>query len=346
MREIILAFGLVVLVASRTSAAEPGNVVALFEDDAEALLKVLNNPTGDPGQGLPEKQVVFSGAASIKIIPLQRFSPDIKGWKFRVVEKPKPGEYRFLRFAWKADGCAGIMLQLHDDKDWNIRYTAGENSAGWGTKFVSDSAPANWTVVTIDLYRDFGERTLHGIALTVFGFGGHVGYFDHIYLGRSIADLDRIDATGLRRNGKPLELTERRMEQCWAELTSDRGEIAYRAFWMLANAGRPAAQFLNAKLPNGEAKIDATQIEKWILQLNNNRFAVREAASRELSKNFDAAAEMLRSELKRNPPPETRKRIVQLLSQQANSLEKTRIQKARRILEEIDRLAKSDSRPQ
>ena len=49
-----------------------------------------------------------------------------------------PGEYRYLRFAWKADGCAGIMLQLHDERDWSIRYTAGIDQPNWGTKFVAD----------------------------------------------------------------------------------------------------------------------------------------------------------------------------------------------------------------
>src|SRR5207249_4755036 len=80
----------------------------------------------------------------------------------------KPGEYRYLRLAWKADGCAGVMVQLHDT-DWNIRYTAGHNQYGWSTKFVADKAPEQWSLVTIDLFKDFGERTLTGIALTVFG---------------------------------------------------------------------------------------------------------------------------------------------------------------------------------
>ena len=53
-------------------------------------------------------------------------------------EKPKTGEYRYLRFTWKADGCRGIMLQLHDEKDWHIRYTAGVDAHNWGTKFVAE----------------------------------------------------------------------------------------------------------------------------------------------------------------------------------------------------------------
>src|SRR5262245_5414470 len=134
-------------------------VVELLEDNAAALLKQLTNPTGDPGEGHVEKSVVFSGTESIKIIPMQRFHPTIPGWKHRIVEKPALGEYRYLRFAWKGDGCAGIMLQLHDEKDWHIRYTAGINQFNWGTKFVADRPPSEWKLVTRDLFKDFGERT-------------------------------------------------------------------------------------------------------------------------------------------------------------------------------------------
>ena len=141
MRPVAALLVLAVLVVGRAGGAEPPATVALFEDDAEGLLKLLTNPTGDPGEGHPEKSEVFSGTTSIKIIPMQRFSPAIEGWKHRITEKPKPGEYRFLRYAWKADGCAGVMLQLHDEKDWNIRYTSGQNVQGWGTKFVAPKPP-------------------------------------------------------------------------------------------------------------------------------------------------------------------------------------------------------------
>src|SRR5688572_12813374 len=75
-------------------AADPGPkpaVAALFEDDAEGLLKLLTNPTGDPGEGRVEGDVVFSGARSIKIIPMQRFHSRVPGWQYRIVEKPGPG---------------------------------------------------------------------------------------------------------------------------------------------------------------------------------------------------------------------------------------------------------------
>src|SRR5262245_4033326 len=138
---------LLVLVAPPVSWPQPAEgpgVAELFEDKADELLLKLTNPTGDSGEGRVEKDVVFSGKASIKIIPMQRFHPRIPGWKFRITKAPKPGEFRYLRFAWKADGCAGIMVQFHDDKDWFIRYTAGIDKFNWGTSFVDAKPSCNW----------------------------------------------------------------------------------------------------------------------------------------------------------------------------------------------------------
>ncbi len=156
------AFGYVGAKPSRPAVAE------LFEDYAEGLLRVLTNPTGDPGEGHAETHDVFSGRRSIKIIPMQRFNSVIPGWAFRITEHPKPGEFRYVRFAWKADGCAGIMLQLAGDRGWTVRYTAGIDQFNWGSKFVAAQPPAAWTVVTRDLFSDFGSLTIRGIALTAF----------------------------------------------------------------------------------------------------------------------------------------------------------------------------------
>ena len=334
--------GLVVvsaLLGDRTSAAEPAGVTTLFEDDAEGLLKVLTNPTGDSGEGRPEKAVVFSGTTSIKIIPMQRFSPQIDGWRFQITKAPKPGEYRYLRFAWKADGCAGIMLQMHDAKDWHIRYTAGQNVQGWQSKTVAEKAPPDWALVTIDLFADFGERTLQGIALTA--LGGNAAYFDHIYLGRTIEDLDRIDATGLRKNGKPIELTPEQLAACWADLGSAQAEKSYRAYWTLV-AAAPAEQYLKSKLAGREVKPDEKTLRRWIAELDHDRFVVREAASRELAANLEAAAALLRKEIEGNPSPEARRRIDRLLASHAADPEKVRLQQARRALEEIRRLRLAD----
>src|SRR4051794_36262593 len=89
---LLLSFGLSALAvlpnqwASAQAPAAPAAraVAQLLEDGGEALLKLLTNPTGDPGEGRVENDVVFSGASSIKIIPMQRFHPHVPGWAYRI----------------------------------------------------------------------------------------------------------------------------------------------------------------------------------------------------------------------------------------------------------------------
>jgi putative heme-binding domain-containing protein len=122
-----------------------------------------------------ESQDVLNGKVSLRISPPQRFSPQIAGWNFPIREKPGPGEYRYLRFAWKTDGGDGVMLELADRGQWprpdraTRRYFAGRNTTGWHATEVSPSAPSKWTEQTRDLWADFGDFTLTGIAPTAIG---------------------------------------------------------------------------------------------------------------------------------------------------------------------------------
>jgi hypothetical protein len=116
-----------------------------------------------------------TGQVSLRVTPPQRSSPRIPGWGFRIREQPGPGEYRYLRFAWKSADAHGVMLELAADGQWPPaekplrRYHAGRNSTGWQSVEVSPSAPREWTVVTRDLWKDFGDFTLTGIAPTAMG---------------------------------------------------------------------------------------------------------------------------------------------------------------------------------
>src|SRR3954462_2593459 len=75
-------------------------VAELFEDDAAFLVRNLAHEHSYPGEAHAEAADVYSGRRSIKIIPMQRQSPAVPGWAFRVAERPGPGEFRYLRFAW------------------------------------------------------------------------------------------------------------------------------------------------------------------------------------------------------------------------------------------------------
>lgn len=333
---ITILFVLACLPAQFSLAADglPKGVACLLEDSAAELLPKLTNPQGDAGEGHVEKDVVFSGRESIKITVFQRYCNFIPGWAYRITEKPKEGEYRYLRFAWKSDGLTGIMVQLHDERDWNIRYTSGANKFGWATQSVGDTLPTDWTVVTIDLFKDFGEREIHGIALTT--FDGTAGYFDHIYLARSMEELDRIDATGLS-GGEPLKLTPEEVEKHWQSLSSGDASVAYRSFWTLASAGASAKKILTGKLGGAVSPAADASIKEWIKQLDDDEYAVREEASRQLTANFAAARKLIEAELARTESAEVKARLGQILApvagppSQAQRIE----QQTRRILEII-----------
>lgn len=168
------AFGPPVQSALTLFDDEEGFVTLLGEGDGRASLE-----TADP----------FSGRAALRIAPPQRYCTKVPGWQYRIAEKPGPGEYRYVRFAWKSVGASGVMLEFAADGQWPPaerplrRYYAGQNTTGWAAVQVAPQAPSEWTVVTRDLWKDFGPFTLTGIAPTA--MGGEA-LFDRIELLSSI----------------------------------------------------------------------------------------------------------------------------------------------------------------
>ena len=78
-----------------------------------------------------------------------------------------------------------------DGKPAKFRYHAGPTAQCYGASLAVDTKlPSEWTVVTRDLFADFGEFTLTGIGLSP--LDGQFGYFDHIYLGTSPADFESV----------------------------------------------------------------------------------------------------------------------------------------------------------
>jgi len=178
---------------------EPAFVAALTEGDARASLV-----TDDK----------FSGKAALLLTAGQKHSPNIKGWQYEIVENPaaldqaataakappatesKPApaparSFRYLRFAWKSTGAKGVMLELAAKGAWPPadkplrRYYSGANTSGWAANEVSREVPTEWTVVTVDLWKDFGDFTLTGIAPTALG---GPALFDKIELLQSLPE--------------------------------------------------------------------------------------------------------------------------------------------------------------
>jgi putative membrane-bound dehydrogenase-like protein len=155
--------------------AAPGGALAegvVLFDEEPAFVEQLNQ--GD-GRASLEEAGAFAGRYSLLVAPPQRYAARIPGWRYRIVEQPKPGEYRYLRLAWRARGAQGVMLELAADGAWpeaqdsRRRYYSGRNTTRWEARELSPVAPAEWTTVTVDLWKDNGAFTLTGIAPTAMG---------------------------------------------------------------------------------------------------------------------------------------------------------------------------------
>jgi WD40 repeat protein len=96
------------------------------------------------------------------------------------------------------------------------------------------------------------------------------------------------------------------------DLARDDGERAYAAFWGLVRTPKESVAFL-AEEPSLYSTTPAEKIERWIADLDANKFADRERASRDLASILDEAEPHLNAALRKNPSPEARGRIELLL---------------------------------
>ena len=162
--------------------------VVLFEDEAEFLEKLAD---GSGKTSLIEDNA-FSGRYAIHLTPFQSHAVRIPGWTYPIRERPKPGEFRFLRLAWKAPKAKGVLVELADNGRWppakkaTRRYYSGENMTDWAALEISEVLPREWATVTIDLWKDNGDMKLTGIALSALKGDA---YFDRIELLRSLRDV-------------------------------------------------------------------------------------------------------------------------------------------------------------
>jgi hypothetical protein len=194
---------LVILRSSEEApAGEPSrpDLVCLF-DEEPGFAKLVNESAG--GTIRVEEKEPFRGRICLAVTPQQVFRAAMPGWSFGISGKPGPGEYRWLRFAWRKEGGGGIMLQVAQNGTWDAntrRFYAGPNELQWPGSEVDRTAPRRWSTVTIDLAKEFGGRgTLTGIAFTP--MSGVAGWFDAIYLARSLDDLAALSKTGAVAGG-------------------------------------------------------------------------------------------------------------------------------------------------
>ena len=173
-------------------------VFEAFDDDPEFVAELADGT----GTGQLEKTDKFTGSASLRVTPDDKNNPAMPGWVLPIRSDPNPGEYRFVRFAWKKRGGKQIGLHLAQsgafapaaqiESKLTLRYHVGrgvKHDYGKSVQF-RDNPPDQWDLVTRDLFGDFGAFDASGIRL-VCG-DGEWAEFDHIYFARRVQDLDRL----------------------------------------------------------------------------------------------------------------------------------------------------------
>jgi outer membrane protein assembly factor BamB len=125
---------------------------------------------------------------------LPPFGHALPNWDFEIAEKPRPGQYRYLQFAWKATSpdTKGIALQANEMRyGVAIGVHCGEYRPPDGVrpKKVADGVPKDWQVVRIDLWEFFKQPVrIQSLRLSCRGGGAA---FDRIVLGRTEDDLPK-----------------------------------------------------------------------------------------------------------------------------------------------------------
>jgi RNA polymerase sigma factor (sigma-70 family) len=139
------------------------------------------------------------------------------------------------------------------------------------------------------------------------------------------------------------DLSAKELATLWTDLAADDAAKAYRAIGALRAAARQTVPFLKTRL-RPVADVDAKKLGRLIADLDDERFAVREQASRELTKYGDRAEPALRKALAEKPTLEVSRRLRALLDQLENrTLSREQLQ-ALRAVEVLEHIGTSEAR--
>jgi serine protease Do len=161
-------------------------------EDAGAFAAVDRGQTGSAAITQDDH---YTGGASLKVTPDGAFRLPLAP-AVAIRENPTWGQYRYVRFAFRKYGSGRVGLELTHDRsaDRPVRYDAGIGNPVQerAVRVWLQPLPAEWIVITRDLFAEFGNLDVTGLTITV--PDGEYALVDHVYLGRSPGDLDAIPA--------------------------------------------------------------------------------------------------------------------------------------------------------
>jgi len=161
---------------------------------------------------------VYSGGRSVEFNPRAQGGLDlfmvrsqapyghaVPNWDFEIVENPKPGQYRWLQWAWKAASPAtkAMTFTLGGGHDQAVAsFYVGPDTPERTVK-LADTVPAEWKVERVDLWKAFG-RDGRVNSFIIIAPGGNM-LMDQILLGATEKDLDAFVKSQKPDAAKPVE---------------------------------------------------------------------------------------------------------------------------------------------
>jgi hypothetical protein len=150
-----------------------------------------------------------------------------------------------------------------------------------------------------------------------------------------------IDLTGSSRASakQTADVKEGELQALWEDLGGDNATRAYRAAWILALHADRSVPYLAQRLRPTPAldQAERQRIAQWVMQLDNDDFAVREQAARQLARVGEAAEPEFRKAMVATSSPEMRRRIAELRERSRGVLaerERLRATRAVAVLEQ------------
>jgi WD40 repeat protein len=107
------------------------------------------------------------------------------------------------------------------------------------------------------------------------------------------------------------KISEKDLQEVWMELASDDANKAHLAIGRLVGAAKQTIPFLQKSLPSDP--LLTGRITRWVADLENEDFDIREQTTKELENVRDLAGPALRKALLENRSPEVRSRAERLL---------------------------------
>ena len=193
----VMAFCMLAAFTLESAGQDKMFVIVHDEDSIDKLIPELTE--GDAKISLETEDVYkgdTEGKAALKVTGNQeergqKYRANMPDWQLQIVANPTADhEFRYVTFAWKKVGGDGIQLQFHGEPDgWWYRYHAGPGGMKWNAGpsiEVNPDLPEEWEIHTRDLFDDWGEWMIDGIAFTA--WNPDHGIWDHVVLHQSPED--------------------------------------------------------------------------------------------------------------------------------------------------------------